>query len=732
MAIDENNYPYRKVLTSGSQAISIDYFLDDEEVLVEFTPVDGSPGFVGTQGTDYDLTGEGDEDGGICTMVGKAAGDIVVISRNMSFTQEQEFPPKGKFNETDVEKALDELTMNDQQLKAVTDRAVRIPSDESPTQANTELAAAAVRANKIQAYDSSGNLDYIGATALPEGDYKAVSTVSAMVLDSSLSIGDVVVTNEYSTGNGGGNRYEIVAAGTGTADGGSFIDLTGSGLQAKALGFNEVVNARQYGVAPGVDSGAEFNAAALYCDTNNKRLIVPKGEYESSVSLDWSTYLNLEVSGEGHYNSNITFTTDVEGISFGGRSLEGIAAIGIGASATQSGIRYTSTQRKFVERVRVESFYDGHVYQEGNLSYFNFIFGVLNNRHGFVNDNAEINHHAPTIGMMDLRGNGVDGLHIVNDTPNDVGQQMHGGLVVCQSNGRYGALINGRGHNLSVYMENNGNGSFHSDSTGSTDGSTGTITGMSDTSGFVAGDFVTVSAGFPSTTDFYEILSLTATSVTLDTNSDSVQSNVTVEIATGELVMDTNSEGCEINCVFGELSHDAGANNDVIEYRVGSVESVRHSFLQSKVSELTDRDFVGRLQTNHTADRMFQISIEGTSSDGTLSLVHPTSGASFNLNVDGRVNGKKITNTDLSTAINVSGCNLLELTNSGATNISSLTGPVEGQELTIVFQDGNSTIVSGTVIRLAGGANFTGSIYDTLKLVYSGPDWHEVSRSVNA
>lgn len=65
------------------------------------------------------------------------------------------------------------------------------------------------------------------------------------------------------------------------------------------------------------------------------------------------------------------------------------------------------------------------------------------------------------------------------------------------------------------------------DSTGDTDGSTATITGMTDTSDFYVGNYVSVSAGFP-TTGPYKILSKTSTSITISTNSDSVQSNITV------------------------------------------------------------------------------------------------------------------------------------------------------------------------------------------------------------
>lgn len=47
-------------------------------------------------------------------------------------------------------------------------------------------------------------------------------------------------------GDGGGNDYQVVAAGTGADDGGSFIDLAGSGLQARGL-FGDVVTLQQFG-----------------------------------------------------------------------------------------------------------------------------------------------------------------------------------------------------------------------------------------------------------------------------------------------------------------------------------------------------------------------------------------------------------------------------------------------------------------------------------------------------
>lgn len=66
------------------------------------------------------------------------------------------------------------------------------------------------------------------------------------------------------------------------------------------------------------------------------------------------------------------------------------------------------------------------------------------------------------------------------------------------------------------------------DNTGDTDGSTAVITGMADTADFYLGDFVDVSAGFP-TTGPYEVRAKTATTLTISIASDSAESNITVD-----------------------------------------------------------------------------------------------------------------------------------------------------------------------------------------------------------
>jgi hypothetical protein len=65
------------------------------------------------------------------------------------------------------------------------------------------------------------------------------------------------------------------------------------------------------------------------------------------------------------------------------------------------------------------------------------------------------------------------------------------------------------------------------DATGDTDGLTAVITGMADTSDFVAGNYITISAGFPA--GYITVVSVDGpTQITVSVSSNSAQSNVTV------------------------------------------------------------------------------------------------------------------------------------------------------------------------------------------------------------
>ena len=147
-------------------------------------------------------------------------------------------------------------------------------------------------------------------------------SVADMVSDTDLIVGQKVVTNGYYTpGDGGWNAYEIVAAATGTDDGGSFIDLTTH--QAQGLFPDGIVRTSQFGArGDGVtDDLATINAAVAYiktlADAGKEAVlhIIDDPALSATLTLDASDasfYFYGEVKALSGFSAG-TFLIDVTG-----------------------------------------------------------------------------------------------------------------------------------------------------------------------------------------------------------------------------------------------------------------------------------------------------------------------------------------------------------------------------------------------------------------------------------
>lgn len=134
------------------------------------------------------------------------------------------------------------------------------------------------------------------------GNATLFANVAQMEAAPDLTVGQFVRTEGYYTpGDGGGNDYEIVA-GTGTDDGGSFIDLPGSGLQAKGL-FLRVVNVVQFGADPADDGINNRNAFLAVLNTDFSQIDLLGNTYKTGINTDTEKeeldrrFFNGEISG---------------------------------------------------------------------------------------------------------------------------------------------------------------------------------------------------------------------------------------------------------------------------------------------------------------------------------------------------------------------------------------------------------------------------------------------------
>jgi hypothetical protein len=148
---------------------------------------------------------------------------------------------------------------------------------------------------------------------------KRYACVADMVADTSLTSGKIVETIGYyngwaATGDSpkGGNRYEIVAAGTGTSDGGSYISLF-NGLQAKSLkkdkSARDVYQYGAYGDNSHDDTQAFKNCIGAYSDKVSIELL--KGDFLITGTLGLGTYKKIRgVNKEGvnlYFNSSDSY-----------------------------------------------------------------------------------------------------------------------------------------------------------------------------------------------------------------------------------------------------------------------------------------------------------------------------------------------------------------------------------------------------------------------------------------
>lgn len=166
------------------------------------------------EGTHYTLTGAGDAAGGTLTVSASptdytpASGETLVIRRVVPLSQTSSFPLGGPFPSTSAESAFDVAAMRDQQLQEQVDRTLRFPvTDTVPL---PELPSFSTRANKVLAFDSSGDPTLYGVgTVLGDGStVTAEDTTAARGL--AERFGEVITPRDF--GAVGDNSNDDTAA----------------------------------------------------------------------------------------------------------------------------------------------------------------------------------------------------------------------------------------------------------------------------------------------------------------------------------------------------------------------------------------------------------------------------------------------------------------------------------------------------------------------------------------
>jgi len=135
-----------------------------------------------TLSTHYTVAGAGDASGGSITFTSgnvPASGETVVIRRNVPQTQAIDYIANDPFPAETHEEGLDRGTMVAQQVAEESDRSIKL--SRTNTMTSTEFTVGATdRANKILAFDSSGEISVTQELGTFKGD-SATTTTAAFV-----------------------------------------------------------------------------------------------------------------------------------------------------------------------------------------------------------------------------------------------------------------------------------------------------------------------------------------------------------------------------------------------------------------------------------------------------------------------------------------------------------------------------------------------------------------------
>ncbi len=159
--------------------------LEDTDLLVIIRTNSTGAETTKTLSTHYTVAGAGDASGGSITFTGgniPASGETVVIRRNVPQTQAIDYIANDPFPAETHEEGLDRGTMVAQQVAEESDRSIKL--SRTNTMTSTEFTVGATdRANKILAFDSSGEISVTQELGTYQGTDATTTTAAYAIRD---------------------------------------------------------------------------------------------------------------------------------------------------------------------------------------------------------------------------------------------------------------------------------------------------------------------------------------------------------------------------------------------------------------------------------------------------------------------------------------------------------------------------------------------------------------------
>jgi len=241
-------------------AYTFKIFDDDDITVILRTTATGTE-TVQTKTTDYSVSGVGVTSGGNITFVtAPTAAQTVVLLRQTAQTQTTDYTPNDPFPAASHEDALDKLTLIQQDQQDELDRAIKL--SRTNTMTSTEFTVgASTRANKILAFDSSGELAVTQEIGTFTGDWASGTSYQQRDIIKDTSNDNIYIANTAHTSSGS----EPISSNTDSAKWDLLVDAAAAATSASAAASSATAAAASATAAAASESAAatsETNAAA--------------------------------------------------------------------------------------------------------------------------------------------------------------------------------------------------------------------------------------------------------------------------------------------------------------------------------------------------------------------------------------------------------------------------------------------------------------------------------------
>jgi hypothetical protein len=175
--------------------------LDDDEIQVIIRSSTGTE-TIKTKTTHYTVSGVGSAGGGNITfLTAPGSTETVVLKRNTTKTQETDYVANDPFPANSHEEALDRVTMIAQEIQEELGRSIKL--SKTNTMTSTEFTVgAADRANKILAFDASGEISVTQELGTYRGNWATATSYNTRDLVKDTSTANIFIVNTSHTSVG--------------------------------------------------------------------------------------------------------------------------------------------------------------------------------------------------------------------------------------------------------------------------------------------------------------------------------------------------------------------------------------------------------------------------------------------------------------------------------------------------------------------------------------------------